>query len=75
MLKKEDTSYTDLIREALKSVAERYLKDKNISIDEIAYFLGFSETSTFHRAFKSWTNLTPAQYRKSISAYKNEPLI
>lgn len=64
-LQKEDTSYIKLIKEIRKSVAEKYLKDRNISIDEITYFLGFSETSAFHRAFKSWTGLTPAQFRKS----------
>ncbi len=38
-------------------MAEKYLKDRNISIYEITYILGFSESSAFHRAFKSWTGL------------------
>jgi AraC-like DNA-binding protein len=52
-----------------KDIAEKYLKDRNISIDEIAYILGFSETSAFHRAFKSWTGLTPLQFKKSALKY------
>ena len=45
-------------------MAEKYLNDRTISIDEITYILGFSETSAFHRAFKNWTGVTPTQFRK-----------
>lgn len=68
-LQNENTSYTNLFKEARKRMAEIYLTDKNISIDEIAYYLGFSEASAFHRAFKSWTGLTPVQFRKSVLKY------
>lgn len=65
-LQKEDTSYIELVKEVRINLAEKYLKDKNISIDEISYILGFSETSVFHRAFKSWTGQTPTQFKKTI---------
>jgi AraC-like DNA-binding protein len=32
------------------------------NIAEIAYYLGYSETSAFHRAFKQWTGQTPQAY-------------
>lgn len=64
-LQKEDTSYIKLLNELRKTSAKNFLKDKNTSIDEIAYILGFSETSAFHRAFKNWTGLTPFQFRNS----------
>lgn len=64
-LNKEGTSYIKLVQQLRKKIAQRYLKNDNISIDEITYILGFSETSAFHRAFKNWTGLTPAQFRKS----------
>lgn len=63
-LHKEDTSYIKLVKETRKNIAEKYLNSKNISIDEITYILGFSETSAFHRAFKNWTGMTPTQFRK-----------
>lgn len=68
-LNKEGTTYIELVKELRKNIAEKYLKDNNISIDEITYILGFSETSAFHRAFKNWTGLTPVQFRKSLRYY------
>ncbi len=66
-LKKEGTSYIKLVNEVRKDIAINYLKEKNASIAEIAYILGFSETSAFNRAFKKWTSLTPCEFRtKSI---------
>jgi AraC-like DNA-binding protein len=41
----------------------RYLADEKVAIAEIAYLLGFSEPSAFHRAFKRWTGRTPAEAR------------
>lgn len=35
------------------------------SIDEIVYLTGFSEPSTFYRAFKRWSGMTPIEYRKT----------
>lgn len=64
-LKREGTTYLELINEVRKNVAFDYLKDPTVPIDEIAYLLGFSETSAFHRAFKKWTRLTPREFRNN----------
>jgi AraC-like DNA-binding protein len=62
-LKKEGTSYIKLVNEVRKNSAIHYLREKNTSIAEIAYALGFSETSAFNRAFKKWTRFTPGEFR------------
>ncbi|WP_414585836.1 helix-turn-helix domain-containing protein [Scytonema sp. PCC 10023] len=43
----------------------RHLKNPNTPIHDVAFLLGFSEPSAFHRAFKRWTGQTPRNYRLS----------
>lgn len=62
-LKREGTTYIKLLNMIRRDLAASYLKDKNVTIDEISFFLGFSETSAFHRAFKKWTGFTPCEFR------------
>ena len=42
----------------------KLLANTNESVERIVYLTGFSEPSTFYRAFKRWTNETPVEYRK-----------
>jgi AraC-like DNA-binding protein len=58
------TSYRTLVRATLEISAGRMLRDPRCSIQETAHALGFSDASTFHRAFKRWTGMTPKQYRE-----------
>jgi AraC-like DNA-binding protein len=41
----------------------QYLADNRISLQEVAFLLGFSEVSAFHRAFRRWTGQTPVTFR------------
>jgi AraC-like DNA-binding protein len=36
----------------------------NMNLSEIAYAVGFSSPSYFHRTFKKYKNLPPSEYRK-----------
>ena len=45
-------------------LAMRYLKEREIAIAEVAFLLGFSQASAFHRAFKRWSGTTPSAYRR-----------
>lgn len=66
-LEEEKTTYSKILNEIRKDLAMSYLKDNRIAIAEIAYLLGYSEVSVFYRAFKKWTDQTPAQYRQNTS--------
>ena len=66
-LKEEGTSYADLLNETRSSVAQVYLKERDLSLAEVGHLLGFSEQSSFSRAFKRWTGSTPRQYRISAA--------
>ena len=64
-LQREGQGY-QLIKDALRrDVAVQYLTQTELSLPEVAAKVGFSEASTFHRAFKGWTGLTPGAYRQA----------
>jgi AraC-like DNA-binding protein len=65
-LRDEGTSFIDLLQDARLNLAKKYLSQPQRSIVEIAYLLGFSEPSTFSRAFKRWTGSAPAEFRAGI---------
>ncbi|OZG72220.1 AraC family transcriptional regulator [Hahella sp. CCB-MM4] len=64
-LKDENTSYQEIKDHMRRDTAIYYLGRHDFSINEIAFKVGFTEPSTFHRAFKKWTGLTPGEYRES----------
>jgi AraC-like DNA-binding protein len=57
--------FQSMVEEVLRALAERYLRDTKLSIGEVAYLLGYSEPSAFHRAFRRWFNITPDAFRRS----------
>jgi AraC-like DNA-binding protein len=60
----EGVSFDALLDELRQELALRYLADPKLAISEVAYLLGYSEPSAFHRAFKRWTGVTPAEARR-----------
>lgn len=65
-LKQEGTSLQQLLDEVRRELALRHLGESKESIAEVAFLLGFSEVSAFHRAFKRWTGSTPGEYRQAL---------
>ena len=63
-LSAENTSFNQLVKDIQKIMTFNYLEAKELSIDEIAYLVGYTETSSFYRAFKKWTGKTVSQYQK-----------
>lgn len=63
-LKEGNTSYQEIKDTIRKDASIYYLSQPELSIDEIALLMGFSEASSFHRAFKKWTGKTPSAYRR-----------
>ena len=66
-LKDEGSSYQQIKDNLRRDTAVYFLSRPELSIDEIALQLGFSEPSAFHRAFKKWTGVTPGVYRQEKS--------
>lgn len=64
-LSAEGLAYQDLVLGARKSLSEQLLRRTDYALAEIAFLTGFSDQSTFTRAFKRWNGQTPASYRRS----------
>jgi AraC-like DNA-binding protein len=57
------TSFKRVLTEVRRELAEQYIQDRSKSLTEISYLLGFSEVSSFSRAFKGWTGQAPSAAR------------
>ena len=62
-LKDESTSFQAIKDQVRRDLAICHLSENKYSINDIALKVGFTEPSTFHRAFKKWTGVTPGDYR------------
>jgi len=62
-LAEANTNFNQLLADYRCTLAKRLLANTDETIDEIVYLTGFSEPSTFYRAFKRWTKVTPIEYR------------
>ena len=58
-LKEENTGFSALLDETRAELARVYLKEPGLNRTEVAYLLGFSDLSAFHRAYKRWTGAAP----------------
>jgi AraC-like DNA-binding protein len=64
----ERTTYRRLLADVREDLARQHLAETRLSIAEIAFLLGFADVTSFHRAFKRWTGLTPRAYREGGEA-------
>jgi len=63
-LTNSNTSFRSVLNEVRQALAIDYLCSTDLSVDEISFLLGYSETSNFRHAFKQWTGESPTGYRK-----------
>lgn len=61
-LEAEGETFNAVANEAAAIIAKQLLEDKQKSIQEAAFEMGFADASGFHRAFKRWTGVTPRSY-------------
>ncbi|MEH6556630.1 MAG: helix-turn-helix domain-containing protein [Oceanicoccus sp.] len=66
-LNSEGTSYRQIQQQIQSHLARSYLSDTELSVADIASLVGYFDTPTFSRAFKSWTGYTPPQFRKKAT--------
>lgn len=59
------TSFSQVLADFRFALARKLLARTDEPVEDIVYLTGFSEPSTFYRAFKRWSGMTPVQYRES----------
>jgi len=62
-LEEAGTSFTAILDETRRALAEQYLQRTDFSVAEVAYLVGFAEASSFNRAFRRWTGRAPGDAR------------
>jgi AraC-like DNA-binding protein len=64
-LEAEGITYSEIVDKSREALARRYLREHGRSITDVVFLLGFSDVPSFHKAFRRWTGMTPAEYRTS----------
>jgi len=67
-LREEGRTFADLVDGLRCELSQIYLGDARLTVYEVAFLLGFTETSAFFRAFRRWTGRTPQAFRRQLLA-------
>jgi AraC-like DNA-binding protein len=59
----EGTSFGEILDRLRNRLAVRYLEDERISLQQVAWLLGYSESAAFSHAFKRWFGISPSRAR------------
>ena len=66
-LRDQGVIFNDVLDGMRMRAAKSYLAQRDIAGSEVAYLLGFTEQSSFNRAFKRWSGQTPTEYRRGAA--------
>lgn len=72
-LRSHGTSFREVLDDARHGSARRLLQTSELSIAEIAGSLGYSDTTTFSRAFRRWSGTSPRACRRLAAFLPHEP--
>jgi AraC-like DNA-binding protein len=70
-LESEGTAFKNLVDDARKDYTLAEIEGAEFTVAGIAYRLGYKYLSSFCRAFKCWTGMTPVDYREKYQADDN----
>jgi AraC-like DNA-binding protein len=60
----EGLRFNDLLDETRRNLAVQYLDDPHLGLTDIAFLVGYSDLTAFHRAFRRWFGRTPIEFRE-----------
>src|SRR5689334_11020875 len=62
----DGTTFRKLLLEARQELAREYLNRADIDVAEVACLLGYEDSNSFYRAFRTWEGTTPSQLRAEL---------
>lgn len=65
-LSENSLRFSDILEKQRIELAKVHLERGELSLDDVADMLGYSEQSSFGRAFKRWTGSTPQRFRRNL---------
>jgi AraC-like DNA-binding protein len=65
-LKRAGNSYKQLLEEARRDSAEALLQQAGLTVADVGELLGYRDPANFGRAFRKWTGMTPAAWRRGL---------
>ncbi len=68
----EGCTFRDVLEDVRHGLAMEHVRAGRLTIEEMAYALGYSDTANFRRAFKRWESQPPSSFRKQPSTLRSK---
>ena len=65
-LSEENTTFQKQLNSTREMLAVHYIRNTEMTTNDIAFLLGYQEINSFLRAFAIWTGIGISEYKKSI---------
>lgn len=65
-------SFGEALVRVRRELADRHLRDPSLPISTIAWMVGFTEVSSFTRAYRRWTGSSPSAARERLSQFRKD---
>jgi AraC-like DNA-binding protein len=62
----DGATFRQLLLEARQELAHEYLNRPEMDVTEVAFLLGYEDSNSFYRAFRTWEGTTPSQLRAAL---------
>jgi AraC-like DNA-binding protein len=62
-LSDERFTFQQLVKEARRELAQHYLLNSSLELNQTAYLLGYEDANSFFRAFREWEGTSPGEWR------------
>ena len=62
-LAEEDTTFEDVVDRMRQSLALQYIKERELSLSQIAWLIGYEGSTSLNHAFRRWTGRSPSAMR------------